>query len=88
MINKSKKEITNSELLMSMNRSFSRLEERMATKENLLKIQIQTNSIESDLKSFKKDVRENFKEVNEKLDDISETASFYDKRIEKLEDKV
>ncbi len=66
--------------------------EVMATKEDLtkteLKLQTQINGIESDLKSFKKDTHENFKKVNDKLDDLSDTVTSYDKRIEVLEGKV
>ncbi len=92
---KNKKEITNLELLDSISRGFSKIEERfsdieekMATKEELSKLQIQVSNIEIDLKSFKKETRENFEIVNDKLDDITDTNNSYDKRIEKLENKV
>ena len=62
--------------------------EVMATKEDLLKLQLQANNIESELKSFKKDTQNNFKELNEKFDDQHDTVMSYDGRIEKLENKV
>ena len=53
-----------------------------------LNLQTQINGIESDLKSFKQETKENFEEVNEKLEDILDTNTNFDKRIEKLEEKV
>ena len=82
------KEITNKELLDSINRSFSRIEEKMATKEDLLKVQLQVGEIESDLKSFKKDTQDNFDKLNDKFDDLNDTVMNHDTRIEKLEGKV
>ena len=64
----------------------------MATKKEVsegnLSLQNQINSLSSELKSFKKETRENFEIVNDKLDDITDTNNSYDKRIEKLENKV
>lgn len=53
-----------------------------------LKTSINLTDIQTDLKSFKQETRDNFKEVNIKLDDLSDTDMNYDKRLEKLEDKV
>ena len=53
-----------------------------------LKTSINLTDIQTDIKSFKQETRDNFKEVNEKLDDLSDTDMNYDKRIEKLENKV
>lgn len=53
-----------------------------------LKTSINLTDIQTDIKSFKQETRDNFKEVNIKLDDLSDTDMNYDKRIEKLEDKV
>lgn len=53
-----------------------------------LKTSINLTDIQTDIKSFKQETRDSFKEVNEKLDDLSDTDMNYDKRIEKLENKV
>jgi predicted nuclease with TOPRIM domain len=98
------KEITNWELLESINRSFSRLEDRMsgmATKEDLerfatkddllrteLRLQTQINDVQTDIRSFKQETSKNFKEINEKFDDLHDTVMNHDTRIERLETKV
>ena len=46
------------------------------------------NNLETDLKSFKIETRDNFKELNEKFDDLSDTVTNHDKRIETLEEKA
>jgi len=64
----------------------------LATKKDLasteFRLQKQISGIETDLKSFKQETRENFDQVNEKLDDLHDTATNHDKRIEVLEEKV
>ena len=46
------------------------------------------NSIETDLKGFKQDTRDNFDSMETKIDYMNDTLMNYDKRIEKIEDKV
>ncbi len=86
------KEITNLELLDSINRSFSNLEKKMVTKGDLEAFKLETNihfnNLESELKSFKKDTENDIKEIKEDVKDLDDTAMHYDKRIEKLENKV
>ena len=92
MSNESEKEITNVELLESINRGFLRIEEKMATKVDLESFKLETNThfnnIETDLKSFKNETQDNFKELNEKFDDLNDTVMNHDKRIKILEEKV
>ncbi|MFA4975508.1 MAG: hypothetical protein WC839_00825 [Candidatus Paceibacterota bacterium] len=57
MINKKEKKITNVELLQSINRSFSKIEAKMATKE--------------DLKNLEEKMSGKFEGVNKRIDDIS-----------------
>lgn len=63
--------------------------ENFATKKDLEFFKLETNThftkIETDLKSFKNDTTKNFSEVNEKLDDLFDTVTSFDKRIEVLE---
>ena len=93
MENQTKKEITNEDLLDSINRSFSKLEEKIGSVSSdlqLFKIETNTNfrNLESDLKSFKSETRDSFAELNEKIDDLEDTVGSYDKRIEVLETRV
>ena len=85
MVSQNEKEITNLELLESINRGFSRIEEKMATKEDLLEVR-------TDLKTFKQETRDSFEEVNKKIADLTETleeTTFnHENRIEVLERKV
>ncbi len=53
-----------------------------------LETQINFNDLQTDLKSFKLETREGFEEVNAKLDNLNDTDMNFDKRIEKIEDKV
>lgn len=50
MINKKDKKITNAELLESINRSFSKIEEKMATKEELKNLEVRM-ATKKDLKT-------------------------------------
>ena len=94
MIKKKNKEITNIELLKSINRSFSNIEKKMATKDDLknLATKIEIEQIRVDLRGFKQETRENFEEVNQKIDDLIETIedvkSNHESRIEVLEGKT
>ena len=45
---------------------------------------IHFNNLETDMKSVKKDISE----LKEKVDDMHDTVMSYDKRIEKLEEKI
>ena len=80
------KEITNSELLESINRSFSAIQGRFDSFE--FKTEIRFNNLESELRSFKEETRDNFVQVNEKLDDLYDTDRGFDRRISRLEEKV
>lgn len=77
----------------------NKIENNMTTKDDLkevrdeiklFKLETHTNfnDMLTDIKSFKKDTQNNFDEINEKLDDLSDTDEHFDKRIEKLENKV
>lgn len=99
MNNQNGKEITNLELLESMNRSFSRIEEKMATKTDLLEVktdlgQVKTDLLEvkTDLRTFKQETRDSLEEVNKKIDDLTEIVEDvvlnHGNRIEVLEDKM
>ena len=99
MATNKKKEITNLEFLKSINRSFSRVEKKMATKTELLGIEnglagVKTDleQVQTDLRSLKQETRDNFEEVNKKIDDLTETmedvTSNHEDRIEVLERKA
>jgi predicted nucleic acid-binding Zn-ribbon protein len=93
MDNQNNKEITNADILESLNRSFSKIEEKIdGINTDLSSFKIETNlhlnNLESDLKSFKKDTQDGLNEIKERLDDQHETVMSFDKRIEILEDKV
>ncbi|MEI7425229.1 MAG: hypothetical protein WCK10_03870 [Candidatus Staskawiczbacteria bacterium] len=92
------KEITNIELLESINRSFSNvekrfseIEEKMVTKDDLesfkLEMNVNFNNLGSDLKSFKNDTDESTKTTKDDVADLLDTVMIHDKRIEKLENK-
>jgi len=91
-----KKEITNAELLESINRSFTKVEEKMATKEDLkkglleLKIELKKdiNDLSVDFKSFKKDTNDSVEKIEKDVVELDKTDLLYDTRIEKLENKV
>ncbi|MFZ1019552.1 MAG: hypothetical protein WAN61_00975 [Minisyncoccia bacterium] len=97
------KEITNQELLDAMNRGFSRIEEKMATKEELAGVKIELKSdisslktdvaqIKTDLQSFKTETRENFeklsKDIKENEESIGMVVADYHPHIVALEEKV
>ena len=84
MIKKKEKRITNTELLESINRSFSRLEAKMATKEALktqqdvLEIMLkEITAIHEDSKSFRDNISTLY------IDHVS-----YDRKIENLTVRV
>ena len=66
--------------------------ENMATKNDLinleLKLTTEIQDFRSDFKSFKKDINDDMKEIKNDVVDIDDTSKHYDKRIEKLEDKI
>lgn len=85
MDNQNEKEITKLELLESMNRSFSRIEEKMATKEDLknlatknelvggiASVKTEIEQVKTDLRAFKQETRDSLEEVNKKIDDLTE----------------
>ena len=86
------KEITNVELLESINRSFSNVEKKMATKDDLinLKLELKTeiHDLCTEIKSFKKDTSDSIEKIKEDVTDTTDTVMHHDKRIEKLENKV
>ena len=82
------KEVTNSELLESINRSFSKVEEKMATKEDILALQLDINGLRSDLKSFKNETNESVENIKKDVLELEDTDKLYDKRLENLENKV
>ena len=63
--------------------------ERVDSIENKVSgLENKVSGIESKLNSFKLETRESFEEVNTKLDNLNDTDMNFDKRIEKIEDKV
>lgn len=64
----------------------------MTTKEQLNEFKLETqknfDDIRNDFKSFKQETSENYIEINKEIADLSDTSINYDKRIEKLENKV
>jgi len=96
MIKKKEKDVTNLELLQSINRGFSRIEEKMATKSDLisLKLELKTNisEVKTDLKSFKAETRESFhkleKNLKENKESVEAIIADYHPHIIALEEKV
>ena len=80
------KEITNSELLESINRSFSNIE----TKITDLKLELKTDihDFRMEMKSFKNDTEDSIQKITDDTADLTDTVMHQDKRIEKLETKV
>lgn len=85
-------ETSNQEILESIIRSFSRVEEKMATKEDLMKLDLKlTTEIQDfrlDFKSYKKDTGDDIKKIKKDAVDLDDTVMHHDKRIEKLENKI
>lgn len=81
-------ETSNQEILESIIRSFSKVENKMATKEDIFDVKSEIQDFRMDFKSFKKDTEHDIKEIKKKTTDLNDTSLHYDKRIEKLEDKV
>ena len=92
-----KKEITNKDLAKLIDTLTSSTAKNFAnvsasvntltssTARNFAEVAINMNDMRTDLKSFKKDTQDEFKIVNEKIDDLGDTVTSYDKRIEALE---
>lgn len=80
MIKKKEKRITNAELLESINRSFSKVEAKMATKDDIRKLENDISGIKNQLEG-----------TNRMIDDLSENRVKYAehnalvKRVEILE---
>lgn len=80
MINKKEKKITNVELLQSINRSFSKIEAKMTTKE--------------DLKNLEEKMSGKFEGVNKRIDDMSVNRVKYEDhnklktRVDFIEEKL
>ena len=66
--------------------------ENMVTKDSFEAFKLETNThfsnLELDLKSFKKETSESIDEIKVDVADLADTDAHYDKRIEKLENKV
>jgi RAB protein geranylgeranyltransferase component A len=73
MIKKKEKDVTNLELLQSINRSFSKVEEKMATKEDLknLEARMATKTDIEGLKEEIKGVKNQLEGTNKRIDDMS-----------------
>jgi predicted nucleic acid-binding Zn-ribbon protein len=67
------------------------IEKKMATKEDLtkldLKLTTEIQDFRSDFKSYKKDTEHDIKEIKDDVVELDDTTTHYDKRIEKLENK-
>jgi len=86
MNKKDDKEITISELLNSMNRSFSRIEEKMATKEELKQVEVKMNREFSRIEE-RMATKEDLEQVRVDLRDFkSETRENFDKVNRKIDD--
>jgi len=96
-------DLTKSELLESINRSFSNIEAKMATKEDLENLKVATKrDLESvrielkteihdfrmEVKGFRNDTEDSFGEIIDDIADLTDTVMHQDHRIEKLENKV
>ena len=93
MSQENNKEITNSELLESMNRGFSNIEKKIekeidGVKTDLGQVKTDLEQVKTDLRAFKQETRESFSEINEKLDLVIEDVAKHSDRIEILEEKV
>ena len=86
MNNNDNKDITNLELLESMNRSFSKVENKISNLD--LKLTTEIQDFRSDFKSFRKDTEHSIKEIEKDTIDNTDTVMHHDKRIEKLENKI
>ena len=71
MINKKEKKITNVELLDSINRSFSKMEEKMATKEDLKELKME-------LKLDIEGVKNKIEGIDKRIDDFVKTKVSYE----------
>ena len=91
MKKKENKKITNIELLKSINRSFSKVEKRMATKDDLINLELKLTTdihdLRMEVKGFKKDTGDSVERIKEDVIDLTDTVMGHDKRIEKLEKK-
>ena len=89
MIKKKEKRITNIELLESINRSFSKVEKKMATKEDLENLE-KKMATKTDIEGLKDQIQG----VNNRIDDISMNRVKYDDhnklkvRMGVLEEKI
>jgi chorismate synthase len=85
MIKKKEKDVTNLELLQSINKGFSRIEEKMVTKDEFAEVK-------TDLKSFKTETRESFSKLEKNLKENEESVGAivadYHPHIIALEEKV
>ena len=92
MNNKKDKKITNIELLESINRSFSSIEKKMATKDD-----IKDMATKTDIEGLKKDiedVKDKLTGTNKRIDDFAETKvskivyKGLENRVQKIEAKI
>lgn len=75
MIKKKEKIITNTELLESINRSFSKIEKKMATKEDLKNLEARLDSkIDTKVEELKGQIQG----VDKRIDDFVETRVKYE----------
>jgi len=84
MIKKKEKKITNAELLESINRSFSKVEEKMATKEAL---KTQQGVLEITLKEIRT-IHEDNKYFRSSISNLNIDGLSYDRKIEDLKNRV
>ena len=87
------KDISNLELLESINRSFSNIENKISNLDSKftiaeLNLTTEIQDLRIDLKSFRKDTEYSVEEIKNDALDLVDTVMSQDKRIEKLENKV
>lgn len=82
-----KVKMTIDDLAVMVAKGFEGVEEKMATKQDVLSLQMDINSLRNDLKGFKKDTNESIAKTEEDVADLLDTDMLHDKRIEKLEKK-
>lgn len=90
MVNKKDKTITNLELLESVNRSFSSIEAKMATKDDLKNLEKKIEGINEEVKGIKNQLEG----TNKRIDDLAMNRvkyEDYDKlkvRVDFIEEKL
>ena len=84
---KEEEKMTIDKLAIMVADGFEGIQKKMATKQDILALQMDINGLSDDFKSFKKDTNESIAKTEEDVADLLDTDMLHDKRIEKLENK-